>query len=105
MTAPAGCPLALDGEVTVQVAADLKPRILAALDTAGGEIEVELSAVSELDTAGLQLLLMLKQQAGRQGRPLRLVDPSLAVQEVLALTRLDLRLEPITAPAPAGALA
>lgn len=105
MSGPSGSPLVLDGELTVQVAADLKALFLAAIDSGDGDLEVDLSAVSELDTAGLQLLLMLQRQADRRGRTLRLVDPSLAVQEVLALARLDLGLEPITAPAPSGALA
>jgi len=92
-------PMRLDGEFTVQVAAEYKVLLLAALAD-GDEVTLDLSGVSELDTAGLQLLLLMKREAGQFGKILRLTEPSPAVLEVLALARLDLELAPITAPDP-----
>ena len=100
-------PLRVEGELTVQVAAEYKAVLLAALSepaegspaegspTGGDEVAVDLSGVSELDTAGLQLLLMLKREAEQVGKTLRLNDPSQAVLEVLGLARLDLSLTAI----------
>ena len=94
MTAPAAHRLVLDGELTIQVAAELRSTLLNSLEAAD-TIEIDLSAVSEMDTAGLQLLLALREQAGELGRTVLLLNPSPVVQEVLALTRLDLRLDQI----------
>ena len=58
---PSGCRLRIDGEMTVACAANLRDEILAALSSRdGAEIEVDLSGVSEIDSAGLQLMLQLK---------------------------------------------
>jgi anti-anti-sigma factor len=88
-------PLVLDGELTVQSAAEHKTLLLAALE-ATDALDLDLSGVSELDTAGLQLLLLLKREAGTFGKTVTLSEPSQAVLEVLALARLDLHLAPAT---------
>ena len=87
-------PLRLEGELTVQVAAEYKGVLLNALADRD-EITLELSGINELDTAGLQLLLLMKREAGQLGKTVRLTEPSHAVLEVLALARLDLELAPI----------
>ena len=88
--------IVLDGDLTVQGAADLKAMLLTTLSSAGEKnIEIELSGVSELDTAGLQLLLMVKRQVEHLGRTLLLVDPSAATTEVLSLAHLDLQLQQV----------
>lgn len=79
--------IALDGEVTIYRAAELKVTVLAAL-RAGRVLEVDLSGVTELDTAGLQVLMLAKQAAAAEQRALRLVGHSPAVVEVFEL--LDL---------------
>jgi anti-anti-sigma factor len=87
-------PIRLEGELTVQVAAEYKGLLLNALADRD-EVTLELSGINELDTAGLQLLLLLKREAGQLGKTVRLTEPSHAVLEVLALARLDLELAPI----------
>jgi anti-sigma B factor antagonist len=87
-------PIRLDGELTVQVAAEYKGLLLNALADRD-EVILELSGINELDTAGLQLLLLIKREAGQLGKAVRLTEPSPAVLEVLALARLDLELVPI----------
>jgi anti-anti-sigma regulatory factor len=49
---------------------------------------LDLSGVEELDTAGVQLLLWLKQEARRGGYACTLVNHSPAVVEVLDLLKL-----------------
>jgi anti-anti-sigma factor len=77
----------LDGELSIYRAAELKPVLLEAL-AAGGALHLELSEVSELDSAGLQLLMLLKRTAQQRGQQLRLSGHSPAVLEVVEL--LDL---------------
>ncbi len=73
--------LRIEGELTIFRAAELKDILLG--DPAAQEID--LSAVTEIDTAGLQLLMAAKQAATAAGRTLRLVAHSAAVIEVFEL--------------------
>ena len=79
--------IALDGEMTIYRAADLKVTLLEALRKTR-VLEVDLSAVTELDTAGLQVLMLAKQCAAAEERELRLVQHSPAVVEIFEM--LDL---------------
>lgn len=76
--------LAIQGEMTIFTAMDMKSRLL---DTLAGanEIEIDLSEVAEMDCAGLQLMIMTKQEAVAHGKTLRFVKHSAAVVEVLDL--------------------
>ncbi len=75
--------LAVSGEMTIYHAAELKAPLLAAFD-GGGDTVLELSRVGEADSAGLQLLLLMRAEAARRGRRLLLAGVSPAVQEILA---------------------
>ena len=79
--------LHVDGEMSIYRAAELKDVLLAALQ---GQrvLEIDLAQVSEIDSAGVQLLMMAKQAAHAKGAELRLVHHSPAVIEVFEL--LDL---------------
>jgi anti-sigma B factor antagonist len=79
--------IAIEGELTIYRAAELKPLLLAALPGTG-PIELDLAAVSEVDTAGMQLLMLLRREAQALGRPLHLRSPSMAMVEAFEL--LDL---------------
>lgn len=78
----------IEGEMTVYRAAELKPLVLEPLET-DAELQLDLSAVSELDTAGLQLLLLARREALAHAGSCRLLAPSQAVAEVLAMLQLD----------------
>lgn len=78
------CSVRIDGEMTVYTAVEHKARILDRLDDCE-ELELDLAAVGEIDSAGLQILLVLKREAAHAGRRLRLVNHSQAVFEVLEL--------------------
>ncbi|WP_408101492.1 lipid asymmetry maintenance protein MlaB [Stutzerimonas sp. VN223-3] len=77
----------LAGELCVFHAAALKPRLLA-IATAGVDQEIDLAQVSEVDTAGVQLLLLAKREAARAGGRLFYVNHSEAVLEALTLLNL-----------------
>ena len=62
-----------EGELSIYTAADSKVALLNAL--AGAEdLEIDLASVTEIDTAGVQLLILLKREANRQGKRLVLTE-------------------------------
>lgn len=73
--------LKMEGELTIFRAAELKPLLLETPELT----EIDLSAVTELDTAGVQLLMLAKKTAQTQGRELRLTGHSAAVLDVFEL--------------------
>lgn len=79
--------LRIDGEISIYRAAELKQALLASLDQTE-ELEVDLAAVTELDTAGVQILMLVKRQAQATQRKLHLVGHSPAVLEVFELLNL-----------------
>jgi anti-sigma B factor antagonist len=79
--------LALTGELTIYEAARLKPLLLENLQSSKS-LEVDLSGVTELDSAGVQLMLMLQRQAEAGNKPLHWVKHSAAVSQVLTLLNL-----------------
>ena len=79
--------IAIDGELTIYRAADLKITVLEALRKAR-VLEVDLSGVTELDTAGLQVLMLAKNTAAADGRELRLLNHSPAVVEIVEMLNL-----------------
>lgn len=76
-----------EGEMTIYQIADLKPALLDAL-AQSDEIELDLAAVSELDTSGVQLLMLMKREAVAAGKALKLSGHSPAVLEVFELLGL-----------------
>jgi anti-sigma B factor antagonist len=82
-------PLRVEGEMTIYSAAAIAERVVAAIETASGAVSLDLSQVTDIDTAGLQILLMARKAARAQGGELALVDPSSRVQALLHLCRLD----------------
>lgn len=83
-------PLRLEGELTIYRAAELKPVILDAVRRAAEPV-LDLSEVSEIDTAGVQLLLLARREAAALDRPLQLQAPSHPVQEAFELLALPLQ--------------
>lgn len=82
-----GCTARIEGEMTIYTAAGIKPALLSLLE-GDGEAELDLSQVSEIDTAGMQLLLLAKREASRAGKQLRLVSHSPAIVECLDMCNL-----------------
>jgi anti-sigma B factor antagonist len=79
--------LALDSDMTIYNAAAQKNELLAALASAQ-TLELDLSGVGEMDTAGLQVLLLAKREAAETGKEFRLTGHSKPVREVIEFTHL-----------------
>lgn len=77
----------LDGELTIQRAVDLHAELreVAEMD---GDVELDLSAVTRIDTAGVQLLLMAERAARAKDKTLSLAGHSPAVVDVFHLLSL-----------------
>lgn len=78
---------AIDGEMTIYRAAELKQVILPHIDHAN-VIEIDLSKVSEIDSSGLQLLIAAKLEASIRDKQLHFVGHSKPVLELLDLCDL-----------------
>ncbi len=73
--------LTLAGELTIYTAATLKESLVRELE-ASGPMELDLGEVTELDTAGFQVLYSLRRACARRGKELKISSPSQAVREV-----------------------
>ncbi|MEN6585133.1 MAG: STAS domain-containing protein [Sulfuricella sp.] len=78
------CRLDIDGGMTIYEAAELKPALLKSLE-ASYELEVSLAGVTEMDSAGFQLLCLLKRESLERGKKLSFVEHSCVVLDVLDL--------------------
>ena len=85
--ASSSAPLRLEGEFSIYRALEIKEILLTAL-AATTDLAIDLSGVSELDTAGVQLLMAAKRSAVEAGKSIRIVDASASVQDVFALLEL-----------------
>lgn len=74
----------LAGELTIYHAAAARDSLLGLLQ-AGVPLELDLGGVSEIDTAGLQVLMAAKQQARRTGLPLALCNHGAATLALIEL--------------------
>lgn len=79
--------VALSGEFTIFTAQAVQAELLTALE-GGGDVDVDLSQVSEMDSAGLQLMLAAKRSALTRGQALRFSGHSKAVVDTLDLCDL-----------------
>lgn len=78
----------IDGELTIYTAADLAAQWLPRLgDTP--HMALDLSQITEMDGAGLQLLLMAMREALKAGTHLTLTGRSKAVTQTLELCNLE----------------
>jgi anti-anti-sigma factor len=80
--------LILDGPMTIYNANEIKAQLMNGLQAAP-IVELDLSHVNEMDTAGFQLLVMAKRESQRQGHTLRIVAHSPAVREVIDFYNMD----------------
>lgn len=81
------CRLRIEGEMTVFNAIELKKDLLDAMNECA-ELEIDLSLVTEFDTAGLQLLISAKCHAANLNKAYRIVSYSPAAASVLDLMNL-----------------
>ncbi|MBI5409557.1 MAG: STAS domain-containing protein [Nitrospirae bacterium] len=76
--------LAIEGEMTVLTSAELKRHLLYNLENCS-KLEIDLSQVSEMDSAGFQLLFLTKREAIYSGKIMRITSHSEATSSVLEL--------------------
>lgn len=74
--------LAITQELTIYHAMEQKQQVIAALEASEG-LELDLSQVAEMDTAGLQVLMLAKREAGRLNKHLAIVAHSPVVRQTL----------------------
>lgn len=78
-----------EGDLDVRSAPDLRRDVSRALDGAPGDVELDLSQVTFIDSSALGALVEIKRMVEDDGRALRLVGVSRKVTRVLQLTGLD----------------
>ncbi|HJV25007.1 MAG TPA: STAS domain-containing protein [Aromatoleum sp.] len=76
-----------EGELTIYTVAERHRELMSALE-AGRAVDLDLSAVNEVDCAGLQLLILATREAGRRGIGYRVAACSDAVKDALETIQL-----------------
>ncbi len=84
------CRLGVTGDMTIYAAEQMLKACTPYLDDYKA-FELDLSDVGEIDTAGIQLLLLFERKSRQSKKHTRLVDSSEAVNEVLNIYRLSER--------------
>ena len=79
--------VAIEGEMNIYRAVELKAMLMKAIDEADS-IGLDLSGVSEFDSAGLQLLLLTWKEAGKNNKKLTFSATSAPVDTVVELFNL-----------------
>ena len=74
--------LTVEGDLTIYHAAEIKQRLIDGVRTSD-VLELDLSHVGEMDTAGFQLLALAKRESQKLDHVLRIVGHSPAVREVV----------------------
>ena len=91
--------LSLTEDLTIYHALEHKNALLAAL-AGTDDLELDLMHVGEIDTAGLQLLILLKKEAQRAGKTISIVAHSQSVRAVIDFCKLAAELgDPLVIPA------
>ena len=89
----------IEGSLSIYNAAAIKQHLIDGV-RASTQTALRLSHVSEMDTAGLQLLVLAKRESQKLGHELRIVSHSPAVREVIEfLSLVGLFGDPLVIPA------
>lgn len=80
--------LSVEGDMTIDTVGELKDAMLTTL-TQGDSVEMNLAGVTAIDSAGLELLVLLKTEAHMHGRNVRITDHSRAVMDILDPSALE----------------
>lgn len=79
--------IVLENEMTIYNALALKQQLMLALEDCVA-LELDLSQVSEIDTAGLQLLILVKREAARNLKNLSIVAHNPVIRQALDFCNL-----------------
>lgn len=91
---------AIESEITIYNAVLIKEKLMALIEDHPA-VDIDLSSVSEIDTAGLQVLLLAKKEGVRRNKDVRLVNSSLCATEIVRLLNTLHLLNSETASVPA----
>ena len=80
--------LVIDDQLTIYTATQHKEDLIGYLED-NHNIEIDLAAVSEIDSAGLQVLLLVKRESVERSKSVTLSNHSKAVLEVFELLDLS----------------
>lgn len=80
--------IALQGELTIYTVGEIRQRLLAAMAMTA-RLDVDLGGVTEIDTAGLQLMLLAKRKPGTE---VRFTQHSAAVLHLVDMANVGLLL-------------
>ncbi|MFT3858502.1 MAG: STAS domain-containing protein [Aquabacterium sp.] len=83
----------LTGEWTIHAIAQHRDAMLTLVNE--GCCSFDAAGITEMDTAGVQLLLAAQRSIARQGQELSLLQPSGVVKDVLKAYGLDANLNPL----------
>ena len=78
--------VALGGEIDLATAPDLSARLESLVDASEGDITVDFTRVTFLDSTGLVAILRAQHRFGESGRRLKVRNPSRSVRRVLELS-------------------
>ena len=67
----------------------LRDRVSSLIDEGRGDVVVNLSQVTQVDTSGLEQLLAAHLAATRRGGRMRLASPTKRIRDLLGITRLN----------------
>ena len=76
--------VAIEGEMNIYRAVELKKTLLDGLE-ASPAIEVDLSGVEEMDTSGIQLLALIRMEAARLKKQMKITAASQAASTLIEL--------------------
>jgi len=83
------CRMRIEGEMTIFTADELKKRLFENFEACSG-IELDLSQVSEMDTAGFQLLFLIKRESGNLNKQFNVAAQSPVTLSVLKLFNINM---------------
>lgn len=72
----------LTGKLTIYEVAEMKPVLMAWLAQSKSRLEIDLAGIDEIDSAGVQLLALLKQESQHHGKTLGLHNHAQPVQRI-----------------------
>lgn len=82
------CVVHIENEMTIYNATEIKNQLITLLNETR-ELEINLANVVELDSAGVQLLMLAKKERARNHQLLTLSEPSTATRDAIELMGLS----------------
>ena len=80
--------LTINGDFTVYTVSELKDGLIETLNESVS-LEIDMSNISKIDTAGYQLLLLLSREAGELNKDFSIVSPSSDAERLFRLYKYE----------------